>query len=141
MNQTGPVLDELSREECLRLMATVPVGRIVYTRQAMPAVEPVNFAVDRGSIVIRTGASGKLAAALLHAVVGFQADDLDPATRSGWSVTVVGRSEEVTDRHEIDRLGTLGLETWAPVSPDHFIRITPGMVTGRRLRAAAAAAD
>ena len=44
-------------------MGSVPVGRIVYTRQALPAVELVNFALDDGDIVIRTDAGGKLAAA------------------------------------------------------------------------------
>jgi hypothetical protein len=134
VTSNGSVLEELPTAECLQLMATVPVGRIVYTRQAMPAVEPMNFAIDRGAIVIRASAGGKLAAALQHAVVAFQADELDPATRSGWSVTVVGRTEEVTDRYEVARLGKLGLTCWAPGTRDHFIRITPGMVTGRRLR-------
>jgi nitroimidazol reductase NimA-like FMN-containing flavoprotein (pyridoxamine 5'-phosphate oxidase superfamily) len=134
VNPAGPVLEELSKAESLRLMATVPIGRIVYTRGALPAVEPVNFAVDQGNIVIRAAASGKLAAAVLCAVVAFEADDLDPATRSGWSVTVVGRSEQVTGRGEVARLGKLGLQSWVPGVRDHFIRITPGLVTGRRLR-------
>jgi len=129
-------LEELSAVECLRLMATVPVGRIAYTRQAMPAVEPVNFAVDDGVIVFRTGRDGKLAAAVRRAVVAFQADELDPVTRSGWSVTVVGLSQEVTLPGEITRLGRLGLETWAPGTRDHFIRVTPSVVTGRRLHPA-----
>ncbi len=132
-----PVLEELPRAECLRLITTVPVGRMVYTRQAIPAVEPVNFAVDEDTIVIRTDRSGKLAAATRRrAVVAFQADDLDPVTRSGWSVTVVGRCEEVNDPAEVARLGKLGLRSWAPGVRDHFIRIMPGMVTGRRLRPA-----
>ena len=134
MTEQTVLLEELSRAECLRLMATVPVGRIVYTRQAMPAVEPVNFAVDQDTIVIRTDHSGKLAAATRRAVVAFQADSVDPATRSGWSVTVVGTSEEVTDPGEIAGLHELGLDSWAPGTMDNFIRITPGMVTGRRLR-------
>jgi hypothetical protein len=90
--------------------------------------------VDEGAIVIKTGTGGKLAAAVQHAVVAFEADDLDPVTRSGWSVTIVGRSEEVTDHGEIARLCKLGLHSWAPGARDHFVRITPGMVTGRRLR-------
>ena len=130
----GPVLEELSRPECLRLLGTVPIGRISYTRQALPAVEPVNFALHDGAIVIRTNAGGKLAAATRRAVVAFQADDLDPVLRSGWSVTVVGACEEVTDAGDIARLDKLGLEAWAPGPRDHFIRIVPGIVTGRRLR-------
>ena len=134
----GPALEELGPAECLRLMATVPVGRICYTRQAMPAVEPVNFLLDNGTIVIRTSSADKLAAATRRAVVAFEADELDLVTHSGWSVTVIGTSEEVTDPGEMAQLGSLGLETWAPVGRDHFLKITPGIVTGRRLRPARA---
>jgi uncharacterized protein len=130
----GSVLEELSRAECLRLLATVPIGRISYTRQALPAVDPVNFALYDGAIVIRTDVGGKLAAATRRTVVAFQADDLDLLLRSGWSVTVVGRCEEVTDAGDIARLDNLGLESWAPGTRDHYIRIIPGIVTGRRLR-------
>jgi uncharacterized protein len=136
MRSEGRVLEDLSRAECLRLLATVWIGRICYTRQALPAVEPVNFALHNGAIVIRTDAGGKLAAATDHTVVAFQADDLDPILRSGWSVTVVGRSEEVTDAVDIARLGEVGLELWAPGTRDRFIRVVPAIVTGRRLRRA-----
>jgi uncharacterized protein len=97
-------------------------------------VEPVNFALHDGVIVIRTNAGGKLAVATRRAVLAFQADDLDPVLRSGWSVTVVGACEEVTDAGDIARLDKIGLESWAPGNRDHFIRIAPGIVTGRRLR-------
>ncbi len=130
----GLALEELSKAECLRLMATEAVGRICYTRQALPAVEPVNFALYDSAIVIRTDAGSKLAAATRRAVVAFEADDINPATRSGWSVTAVGQAEEVTDRREIVRLEKLGLESWAGGTREHFVRIVPSLVTGRRLR-------
>lgn len=133
MQPDGPVLEELSRAECLRLLATATIGRISYTRQALPAVEPVNFAVDDGAIVIRTDAGGKLAAATRRAVVAFETDHLDLILRSGWSVTVVGRCEEVTDAGEVARLDKLGLESWAPGARNHFLRIAPSIVTGRKL--------
>ncbi len=137
MQPDGPVLEELSRAECLRLLTTVPIGRLSYTRQALPAVEPVNFALDDAAIVIRTDAGGKLAAASRGAVVAFQADDLDLISRSGWSVTVVGRCEEVTDTGDIARLDKLGLDSWAPDARNHFLRIVPAIVTGRKLRGTA----
>ena len=83
--------------ECLRLLASVPVGRIVYTRRAMPAVELVNFALDGGDIVIRTDPDGALAAATHHTVVAFEADEVDTATGQGWSVMAVGQSRPVTE--------------------------------------------
>ncbi len=104
MYSDGSALRQLSRDECLQLMASVPVGRVIYTRRALPAAELVNFALDHDDIVIRTDRSGKLAAAARGAVVAFEADCLDPAQQAGWSVTAIGPSREVTDPEEIGRL-------------------------------------
>ena len=104
MDANGSALERLSRDECMRLMGSVSIGRIVYTREALPAVELVNFALVAGDVVIRTDASGKLAAATRGAVVAFEADSVDVAGQTGWSVTVVGQSRAVTDSEEIRRL-------------------------------------
>ncbi len=135
MYSDGAALTQLSRDECLRLMASVPVGRVIYPRRALPAVELVNFALDRGDIVLRTSPSGKLAAATRGTVVAFEADCVDYARHTGWSVTAIGRSREVTDSDEIARLRTIGLSSWAPGTREHFIRITPEILNGRYLGA------
>jgi nitroimidazol reductase NimA-like FMN-containing flavoprotein (pyridoxamine 5'-phosphate oxidase superfamily) len=137
MYSDGSALTQLPRSDCLRLLASVPVGRIIYTRRAMPAVELVNFAVDGGDIVLRTAPGGKLAAAAQGAIVAFEADALDPEHRSGWSVTAVGPAREVTDPEELARLRRMGLTTWAPGLREHFIRITPVILNGRHLHATA----
>ena len=36
-------LEILGRDQCLDLLRTVRVGRLVFTEQARPAVQPVNF--------------------------------------------------------------------------------------------------
>jgi hypothetical protein len=135
MDCNGTTLEHLSRDECLRLVGQVAVGRIVYTRQALPAVELVNFTLDDGDVVIRTDSSGKLAAATRGAVVAFEADSVDIATHAGWSVTIVGYSRAVVDGDEVRHLEQVGLVPWAPGKRDHFIRITPTIVNGRRLAA------
>ena len=135
MYSDGSALTQLPRDECLKLMASVPVGRVIYTRRALPAVELVNFAFDSGDIVLRTDPSGKLAAAARGAVVAFEADCLDLVNQAGWSVTAIGRSREVTDPGEIGRLRAIGLGSWAPGSREHFIRISPELLNGRYLRA------
>ena len=132
MYSDDSALKQLSRGECLRLMASVPVGRVIYTQRAMPAVDLVNFAFHHGDIVIRTDRGGKLAAAR-GAVVAFQADCLDPAHHAGWSVTAIGPSRGVTDPGEIGRLQEIGLSSWAPRAREHFIRISPIILTGRYL--------
>jgi hypothetical protein len=133
MDSDGPTLEQLSRAECMRLMGTVPVGRIVYTRQALPAVELVNFALVDGDIVIRTSAAGKLAAATRGAVVAFEAGSVDLAGHAGWSVTVVGQARAVTGGAEISGLERAALASWVPGERDHFIRISPAIVNGRRV--------
>jgi uncharacterized protein len=134
MYSDGSALEQLSRDECLRLMESVSVGRIIYTRRALPAVELVNFALDHGDIIIRTDSGGKLAAATQHSVVAFEADRLDADQQAGWSVTVIGQSREVTDPAEIGQLQKIGLTSWAPGVREHFIRISPEILNGRRLR-------
>ena len=133
MYSDGSALRQLSKAECLTLMASVPVGRVIYTQRALPAVDLVNFALDHGDIVIRTDRGGKLAAAARGAVVAFEADHVDPADQAGWSVTAIGPSREVTDPAEVARLQAIGLRSWAPGSRDHFISISPVILTGRRL--------
>jgi nitroimidazol reductase NimA-like FMN-containing flavoprotein (pyridoxamine 5'-phosphate oxidase superfamily) len=126
-------LEVLDRRECLALLAATPVGRIIFTHRALPAVEPVNFVLDGDTIVIRTGPGAKLTAAGKNAVVAFEIDEIDINEHTGWSVTVVGRSEEVRDEAERSRLARLPLRPWAPGEHDHFIRIRIEVVTGRRI--------
>ena len=122
-------------------MGQVSLGRIVYTRQALPAVELVNFALDGRDIIIRTDSSGKLAAATRGAVVAFEADSVDVDTHTGWSVTIVGYSQAVTDSEEIRHLEQVELDPWAPGKRDHFIRIAPSIVNGRRIGARSVIGD
>jgi nitroimidazol reductase NimA-like FMN-containing flavoprotein (pyridoxamine 5'-phosphate oxidase superfamily) len=133
MDADSSALEQLSRDECMRLMGSVPVGRIVYTRQALPAVEMVNFALVGGDVVIRTSAEGKLAAATRGAVVAFEADSVDLAEHTGWSVTIVGQARAVTDGAEIRRLERAAPPSWVTQESDYFVRISPAMVNGRRV--------
>ncbi|PZH14977.1 pyridoxamine 5'-phosphate oxidase [Streptomyces sp. NTH33] len=124
----------LDRQECLRLLGKVPVGRVVYTQQALPAVLPVNFALDTdASVLVRTSARSDLVRAVDGVVVAFEADEFATETRSGWSVVVTGRAHVVTDLAEHERLLRTGPDSWMPIQDDVFIRIEAAMVTGREL--------
>jgi len=125
---------ELDRQECLALLVRTPVGRIVHTRHALPAVLPVNFGLDTDSaVVLRTSAESELARAIDGVVVAFEADDVDAVAQSGWSVVVTGRAMVVTDSGEQRRLGRTGPRSWIASPDDVFIRIEADLVTGRRL--------
>ncbi|MFF4196821.1 pyridoxamine 5'-phosphate oxidase family protein [Nonomuraea sp. NPDC001831] len=131
-------LQVLSEEECFLLLSSMPIGRIVFTDRALPAVQPVNFCLDGRSVVIRTAAGSKLAAATRRAVVAFEADDFDAGLRTGWSVTAVGHAREVTDAAELARLAQLPLTTWAPGDRDHYIVVEAEQISGRRIAPARA---
>lgn len=126
-------LERLSRSECLALLASVPVGRIVYSDGALPAIQPVNFLLDEGNIVIRTGADTRLAAAARGTVVAFEVDEIDADSRGGWSVVVTGHARPVRDPDEVARLQRSGLRAWAPGNKEHFIRIGAELISGRRI--------
>ncbi|WP_026875835.1 pyridoxamine 5'-phosphate oxidase family protein [Jiangella gansuensis] len=126
-------LEKLDRRTCYALLATVPIGRIVFTEAALPAIQPVNFVLDGDDVIIRTGTGSKLAQAARSAVVAFEGDQYDEDTMSGWSVVLVGRAEPVGDDAERRRLSTLGLMPWAPGTRPHYIRIRPEIVRGRRI--------
>jgi len=123
-------LEVLDRDECLALLKTVPLGRIVFTDQAMPAVLPVNFSVWDGALLIRTGAGSKLAAATRNAVVAFEVDEIDPDTGKGWSVVVVGRSSVVDHPAELAEAEEVAPRSWIG-GQDHLIRIAVGSISGR----------
>lgn len=125
---------ELGRPECLRLLATAPIGRIVHTRQALPAVVPAEFGVDGdGAVLLRIAAASELARALDGVVVAFEADAVDASARSGWSVVVTGRAAVVTDRAEAARLERTAPGSPAPSREEVFVRIEPELVSGREL--------
>ncbi|MFJ6835576.1 pyridoxamine 5'-phosphate oxidase family protein [Streptomyces sp. NPDC091209] len=131
------VFHELDRQECLRLLAKVPVGRVVYTRQALPAVLPVNFCLDTdSSVLLRTSSDSDLVRAIDGVVVAFEADEFDTETRSGWSVVVTGRATVVADPAEHARLSQVGPTSWMPLRNVVFVRIDSDLVTGRDLRGA-----
>jgi len=125
-------LEILDRAECLALLRTAQLGRIVFTDQALPAVLPVNFSVWDGSLLIRTGAGSKLAAATRNAVVAFEVDEIDPDTGKGWSVVVVGRSGVVDHPAELAEAHEIAPRSWVS-GRDHLIRIAIRSTTGRRI--------
>jgi uncharacterized protein len=123
----------LTEEECRALLGTVPLGRIVFTDRALPAVQPVNFVMADGDVVILTAAGSKLAAAARNAVVAFEIDHFDHSLAAGWSVVVVGHARLVAEDGELSRLRALPLQPWTPHEPTHYIAISPELISGRRL--------
>ncbi len=125
-------LEVLSDEECRRLLTTAQVGRVAVCT-GHPAILPVVYGILDGDVVFRTAPGEKLIAAALQRTVAFEIDDYSVATRSGWSVDVVGTAEEIVHPDELARAEALGLEPWAGDVRDRFVRIRTEEVSGRRI--------
>jgi Pyridoxamine 5'-phosphate oxidase len=124
---------ELSRAESLWLLASVPIGRLVFTHQALPAVRPVNHIVDSDKIVIGLTPGSAIAGSTSQGgtVVAYEADSLDLTTRQGWTVIVVGIARLESEAAAL--LYRAELRPWLAGASTDIISITAEMVTGYRL--------
>jgi len=126
-------LQRLSRDECLRLLASRRFGRFAHVESARALnVVPVNY-VSRsdGSVLFRTGPGPKLSAAERRDVVAFEIDEINEAEHTGWSVLVVGRARRLSHA-EVQRLGDLP-KPWANGPRYQWVLIEPTRIEGRRL--------
>lgn len=135
-DDTGRAVVELDRTTALSLLATVQLGRVVFSRNALPAIRPVNHLVEPdGRIIVRTRVASRLTSAVRgnsDVVVAYEADDIDPQLHTGWSVVVTGLARPVTDPIRIARYERL-LHSWVDRVMDAVIEIEPSIVTGIRL--------
>ena len=127
-------MEMLPRPECFRLLSSQTVGRLGFLVGDQPLVLPVNFAVVRDVVVFRTGRGSKLAAAL-GKKVAFEVDEVDVDAGDGWSVVVQGVAEEITHAdHWFDEALRRGAApSWVSGGNDHYVRIIPQVISGRRL--------
>jgi nitroimidazol reductase NimA-like FMN-containing flavoprotein (pyridoxamine 5'-phosphate oxidase superfamily) len=127
-------IEMLDRDDCLTLLQADVVGRVAVLSGGMPAIFPVNYAMDGDAVVFRTAPGAKLDAAR-GARAAFEIDAFDRPTRTGWSVVVSGRLDEVTefDTRLLDRLRQLPVDPWADGEKSHWLRLTPERITGRRV--------
>src|SRR3712207_3413237 len=123
--------EELAVAQCWALLRTGVVGRVAVLHDGRPDIFPVNYAVDHGSVVFRTG-SGTLFHAADRHPVAFEVDGYDVEAASAWSVVVRGEAREVYELEEALEALALPLLPWQPGPKPRFVRVRPDGVTGRR---------
>ena len=127
-------VEVISPAECLRLLAMVPLGRLVYHERGLPAVRLVNFVVDRGVLLFRVAEGQTLRAAQRGEVVAFEVDDYDVERHLGWTVTAVGHLAVVSEPDETARAREIQLRPWAPGRRPHLVRVDIETISGRGVR-------
>lgn len=124
----------MTRFEALALLKSVPIGRVVFSHQALPAIRPVNHVLVNDVIAVRThSGAALLGPAQDGAVVAYEADTFDPVGRTGWSVVVTGVAHLVQDAEQRDHLAAQ-LSPWIGNHLDQLVTISLDIVTGYHIR-------
>jgi nitroimidazol reductase NimA-like FMN-containing flavoprotein (pyridoxamine 5'-phosphate oxidase superfamily) len=108
------------------------LGRLAFVDDLGPIALPVNYIVDRHTVVFRTDEGTKLDVAGRRQRVAFEVDSADQAVGGGWSVLVRGEAVEVTEPEELAAVRQLPLQPAAPGTKNRYVRILPSAVSGRR---------
>ncbi|MEV0804348.1 pyridoxamine 5'-phosphate oxidase family protein [Kribbella sp. NPDC050281] len=127
------LLEIISNADCLRLLRSIPLGRLVYTHGGLPAVRLVNFVLDDETIVFSTGPGDKLRAAERGDVVAFEADAVDLERHIGWTITAVGHLSVATPDETTALRAALPLHSWLPLDDPQVVRLAIETLHGRRL--------
>ena len=139
MSETPQPVLILSQPECWELLSSVALGRLVTSIDGHPEIFPVNFAVQRRTVLFRTAEGTKLVSAAVNNQVLFEVDQHDSA--GGWSVIVKGAARIVRTDEDLDEADQAHLLPWTAPAKQHFVRIRPLSVTGRRFEFGAVPAE
>jgi nitroimidazol reductase NimA-like FMN-containing flavoprotein (pyridoxamine 5'-phosphate oxidase superfamily) len=125
-------ISALAVSRCWALLRTTEVGRLAVSIADHPDIFPINYLIDHGTVVFRTGEGTKLATAIACPDVAFEADGYEPDTGQAWSVVVKGRAEEIKTTPEVLEAMTFPLFPWHAGPKHRYVRIVPVDISGRR---------
>ena len=118
--------------QCWDLLAGVTLGRLVTSVDGQPEIFPVNYVVQRHTVLFRTAEGTKLVSTAINNRVLFEVDDHNVA--EGWSVIIKGTARSLRTNEEIEEAERAQVLPWTASEKSHYVRIIPEVVTGRRFR-------
>ena len=127
--------EQLSEQECQRLLASQDLGRVAIVLDGRPQIFPVNYAFADGVVVFRTGEGVKLDRSPTTAVA-FETDGIDEPNGLAWSVLVQGTAQNITNTIDTrsERLRHLSVSPAAPGDRNYWVGIYVSHISGRRFR-------
>jgi hypothetical protein len=125
-------VEVLDASACWDLLREVSVGHLAVLVDGHPEIFPVNYKVDHQSVVFRTGEGTKLQAAAAPTAVALEADGTDREKHTAWSVQLKGHAVVLEPSPDLMTGVGLTLFPWQAGHKDHFVRIIPTAVSGRR---------
>ena len=129
------LLEDLSVQECTRLLRAGSIGRIAVIERGFPIVVPVNYrfleASGQSLLIVRTRSGTVLDRASSH--IAFEVDGIDRMHRQGWTVLVRGTLQRVNPK-VLDLGARFDPGPWVASATDVWLLIKPLSITGRQLR-------
>lgn len=132
MSENTDVIQNLSDEESLELLATKTFGRLVVHRKDDMDLFPLNYLVHEGEIYFRTAEGSKLFSLTLNNDVLFEADNVDADSQEAWSVVVKGTARTLSSNAEIEAADQLPLKPWLPTLKYNYVVVSPNEISGRK---------
>ncbi|WP_406815404.1 pyridoxamine 5'-phosphate oxidase family protein [Mycobacterium sp. M23085] len=122
----------LPAHECWDLLSGMTLGRLVTDVGGQPEIFPVNYVVQRRTILFKTAEGTKLVSAAINNHVVFEVDDHNVA--EGWSVVVKGVARSLRTNKQIEDAEDAQVLPWTASEKPHYVRILPERITGRRFQ-------
>jgi hypothetical protein len=120
------ITDEpITEAECWALLASVSVGRLALSLQALPAILPVQYYLDGDKIALCVGHYQVPGQSITDTVAAFAADAIDTSTSQGWAVQVLGK---LAPPQSMSGPSECGQRAGGQV-----IHLTPATIAGQRL--------
>ncbi|MGW7547147.1 pyridoxamine 5'-phosphate oxidase family protein [Streptomyces sp. NPDC054770] len=126
-------LVEVSGAEALWLLEGSTLGRLVYAQRDLAVIRPAHHVWEYGRLVVRT----PVPAPVVPATATYHVDDIRTVSGTGWTVTVSGSAEVITDLDEAGHCRRT-LAGWSHGPHDTLLRLHPKAVIGFRLARAEA---
>jgi len=122
----------LGPAECRALLMGGRIGRLAFTRNALPAIQPVSYRVHDDEVVIPALPDSPFAPRPWGAVVALGVDSYDDSTLTGWSVTVVGPSRSIDEPAEVTVLDALPWPVPGATRVRRYVAVRIGLLSGWR---------
>ena len=118
----------LDRQQCLDYLAAGGLGRVAVNVGALPAILPVQFALDGDQVVFSVGVGTVLHRATRDAVVAFESDGHGADGRRQWSVSVTGIARHLAGDERVRGLAP----GWAHLEAPAMVAVSTEYLSGRR---------
>ncbi|WP_129260353.1 pyridoxamine 5'-phosphate oxidase family protein [Streptomyces sp. M3] len=122
----------LAPDQALPLLDIVTAGQLIREMAGLPAVRVLRHCRDFGYLIVRVQLPAVPGAVRWPGRLTYQADWIDPQDHTGWTVTVSGPAQQVTNGYQRARY-CLMLNAGPHDVHEHLLRIRPDSVTGYRL--------